>query len=88
MEQMLEKARLEYFFNHSQNRSLRRKMAKELGLMKQGWQNIKDEFPPYNNPVDLGINKFKKAGHSYKEVLEYKLRVRKNPNSTINNKEA
>ena len=77
MEQMLEKARLEYFFNNSQNRRLRRKMAKNLGLMKQGWQNINDEFPPYNRPMDLGIKKFKKTGASSKDVVEYKLRARK-----------
>ena len=77
MEELLEKARLEYFFNHSQNRRLRRKMARELGLMKQGWQAIKDQVPHYNEPMNLGIKKFKKAGHSYKDVLEYKLRARK-----------
>lgn len=87
MEQMLEKARLEYFFNNSQNRRLRRKMAKNLGLMKKGWQNIKDEFPPYNKPMDLGIKKFKrslrkansgkKTGASHKDVVEYKLIARK-----------
>ena len=77
MEQMLEKARLEYFFNNSQNRRLRRKMAKNLGLMKRGWQKIKDEFPPYNKPMDLGIKKFKKTGASHKDVVEYKLRARK-----------
>lgn len=76
MEQMLEKARLEYFFNNSQNRRLRRKMAKNLGLMKQGWQSIKDELPPYNRPMDLGIKKFKKTGASSKDVVEYKLRAR------------
>ena len=77
MEQMLEKARLEYFFNNSQNRRLRRKMAKNLGLMKKGWQKIKDEFQPYNKPMDLGIKKFKKTGASHKDVVEYKLRARK-----------
>ena len=77
MEQMLEKARLEYFFNNSQNRRLRRKMAKNLGLMENGWQNIKDEFPPYNRPMDLGIKKFKKTCASHKDVVEYKLRARK-----------
>ena len=77
MEQMLEKARLEYFFNNSQNRRLRRKMARELGLMKQGWQSIKDQVPPYNEPMNLGIKKFKKTGASHKDVVEYKLRARK-----------
>ena len=80
---MLEKARLEYFFNNSQNRRLRRKMAKNLGLMKQGWQSIKDEFPPYNRPMDLGIKKFKKTGASHKDVVEYKLRARKALSNTI-----
>ena len=88
MEQMLEKARLEYFFNNSQNRRLRRKMAKNLGLMKQGWQNVKDEFPPYNKPMDLGIKKFKKTGASSKDVVEYKLRARKALSKQLNSKEA
>ena len=88
MEQMFEKARLEYFFNYSQNRKLRRKMARDLGLMKQGWQNVKEEFPPYNHQMDLGIKKFKKAGHNYKEVLEYKLRARKALSKQLNSKEA
>ena len=87
MEQMFEKARLEYFFNHSQNRRLRRKMAKNLGLMKQGWQNVKDEFPPYNKPMDLGIKKFKKTGASSKDVVEYKLRARKALSKQLNSKE-
>lgn len=87
MEDIFEKARLEYFFNHSQNRRLRRKMARELGLMKQGWQSIKDKAPPYNEPIDLGIKKFKKAGHSYKDVLEYKLKAREALVNTIKNKE-
>lgn len=87
MEQMFEKARLEYFFNHSQNRKLRRKMAKNLGLMKQGWQNVKDEFPPYNKPMDLGIKKFKKTGASSKDVVEYKLRARKALSKQLNSKE-
>lgn len=65
---------IEYFFKMSQSRRLRRRMAKELKMMKHGWQNIKDEFPPYNQPLDLGINKFKKAGHSAKDVVEYKLK--------------
>lgn len=63
---------MQYFFKMSQNRYLRRKLAKQLGMMKHGWQNVKEEFPPYNKPMDLGINKFKKAGHSYKDVVEYK----------------
>ena len=88
MEQMLEKARLEYFFNNSQNRRLRRKMAKNLGLMKQGWQSVKDEFPPYNKPMDLGIKKFKKTGASSKDVVEYKLKARKALSKQLNSKEA
>ena len=88
MEQMLEKARLEYFFNNSQNRRLRRKMAKNLGLMKKGWQNIKDEFPPYNKPMDLGIKKFKKTGASHEDVVEYKLKARKALSKQLNSKEA
>ena len=88
MEQMLEKARLEYFFNNSQNRRLRRKMAKNFGLMRKGWQKIKDEFPPYNKPMDLGIKKFKKTGASHKDVVEYKLRARKALSKQLNSKEA
>ena len=88
MEQMLEKARLEYFFNNSQNRRLRRKMAKNFGLMRKGWQKIKDEFPPYNKPMDLGIKKFKKTGASHKDVVEYKLRARKALSKQLNRKEA
>lgn len=71
---MPSKNSIQYFFKMSQNRRLRRRMAKELGLMKEGWQNIKEEFPPYNQPIDLGIKKFKKAGHSAKDVVEYKLK--------------
>ena len=88
MEQMLEKARLEYFFNNSQNRRLRRKMAKNLGLMKKGWQSIKDEFSPYNKPMDLGIKKFKKTGPSHEDVVEYKLKAREALVNTIKSKEA
>ena len=88
MEQMLEKARLEYFFNNSQNRRLRRKMAKDLHMMKQGWQSVKEEFPPYNHPIDLGIKKFKKTGASSKDVVEYKLRARKALSKQLNSKEA
>ena len=73
----LEEARRRWFFENSQSRRLRRGMAKKLGLMKHGWQNIKDEFPPYNKPMDVGIKKFKKTGASHKDVVEYKLRARK-----------
>lgn len=85
---MLEKARLEYFFNNSQNRRLRRGMAKKLGMMKMGWKNIKEEFPPYNHPMDMGINKFKKTGASHKDVVDYKLKARKAFADTIKSKEA
>jgi len=63
-------------------------MAKNLGVMKLGWQNVKDQFPPYNQPMDLGIKKFKKAGHSYKDVLEYKMKAREALSNTIKSKEA
>ena len=63
-------------------------MAKNLGLMKQGWQSIKDEFQPYNKPMDLGIKKFKKTGASSKDVVEYKLRARKALSKQLNSKEA
>lgn len=88
MENIMSKARMEYFFNHSQSRRLRRKMAKDLGMMKEGWQNVKDEFPPYNKPMDLGIKKFKKAGHSHKDVVEYKKEARLAFVNTIKSKEA
>ena len=88
MEQMFEKARLEYFFNHSQNRRLRRKMAKDLSMIKQGWQNVKEEFPPYNHPMDLGIKKFKKTGASSKDVVEYKKEARAAFVKQLNSKEA
>lgn len=82
---MFEEARNKYFFLNSQNRKLRRKMAKKLGLMKQGWQNIKDDFPPYNKPKDLGINEFKKVVNTNKSlsssqrnkaVLQYKSKAK------------
>lgn len=85
---ILEQARSEYFFNNSQNRQLRRRMAKNLGLMKQGWQNIKDEFPPYNKPMDLGIKRFKRTGASNKDVLHYKEEAHSAFVNTNNNKEA
>lgn len=85
---MLEKSRLEYFFNNSQNRKLRRGMAKRMGAMKLGWQNVKSEFPPYNHPMNLGINKFKKTGANHKDVLDYKLKARKAFVETIKSKEA
>ena len=88
MEDLFGKARLEYFFNHSQNRRLRRKMAKDLGFMKEGWQAVKDQFPPYNKPMYLGIKKFKKTGASHKDVVEYKLKAREAISNTILSKEA
>lgn len=88
LNELLEKERLKYLFNHSLSRRLRRKMAKELGYMKLGWQNIKDEVPPYNYPMDLGINKFKKTGANHKDVLDYKLKARKAFVETIKSKEA
>lgn len=88
MEELFGKARIEYFFNHSQNRRLRRKMARDLKMMKLGWQNVKEEFPPYNKPMDLGIKKFKKTGASYKDVVEYKMKARTALSNTIKSKEA
>ena len=88
MEQLFEKQRLEYFYNHSQSRRLRRKMAKELGFMKLGWQNVKDQFPAYNKPLDLGINKYKKTGQPHKNVVEYKMRARTALNDKLKSKEA
>lgn len=85
MDNLLDEARLEYFYRNSQSRFLRRRMAKKLGAMKQGWQNVKDEFPPYNKPNDLGINKFKKTintnksitpSQKRKAVINYKSKVR------------
>ena len=59
MEDLFEKARLEYFFKMSLNRFRRRKMARELKMMRTGWGKIKDNFPPYNLPIDMGIHKYK-----------------------------
>lgn len=88
---IVEEARLEYFFRNSQNRRLRRRMAKRLGMMKNGWQNIKEEFPPYNQPKNLGINKFKRSlketslnsSDKHKAVLQYKAKARKAVNNII-----
>lgn len=88
MEDLFSKARMEYFFNNSQNRKLRRRMAKNIGAMKEGWQNVKDQFPPYNHPLDLGINKFKKTGASHKDVVEYKLKARQALSNKLKSKEA
>ena len=50
----MEDARLEYFFLHSLSRRLRKKMARELKVDFH-------ELPPYNKPMDFGINKFKRS---------------------------
>lgn len=79
----LEKARNEYFFKMSQSRYLRRKMAKAMGVLGR-WQEVKDQFPPYNKPYVLGVNKFKKAlakqelsaSDKHKAVLQYKEKAR------------
>lgn len=92
----LQEAREDWFKKMSQNRQLRRKMAKKLGFMKQGWQNIKHDFPPINRPLDLGINEFKSVlkemelttSDKRKAVVQYKLKAREALVNTINNKEA
>jgi len=92
----LEEARRRYFFENSQSRKLRRRMAKRFGQMKLGWQNIKEDFPPYNKPTDLGINKFKKTvkqtnlstSGKNKAVLQYKVKAREALVNTIKTKEA
>ena len=92
----LEEARRRWFFENSQSRKLRRRMAKKLGLMKHGWQNIKDEFPPYNKPQNLGIKGFKRTledtalstSDKNKAVLQYKLKAREALVNTIKSKEA
>ena len=92
----LEEARRRYFFENSQNRKLRRRMAKKLGYMKQGWQTIKDEFPPLNRPQDLGVKEFKRVlkekplstSVKNKAVLQYKLKAREALVNTIKSKEA
>lgn len=84
-----------FFFRMSQSRALRRKMAKQLGYMKYGWQNIKEDFPPYNKPQDLGINRFKRTlketslstSDKYKAVVQYKLKARAAFMEALNNKE-
>lgn len=76
----LEKAREKYFFEHSQSRRLRRKMAKELRIPFD-----KDVFPPYNKPMNLGINEFKRqlkntalnSSDKHKAVVQYKMKAYK-----------
>ena len=92
----VEQACREWFFRISQSRKLRRRGAKSLRLMKLGWQNIKDDFPPYNKPMDLGIKEFKRTlketslstSDKNKAVLQYKLKAREALVNNINNKEA
>lgn len=75
---LLEKAREKYFFEHSLSRRLRRKMAKELRIPFD-----KDTFPPYNKPMNLGINEFKKklkntalnSSDRNKAVVQYKMKA-------------
>ena len=92
----LSEAREDWFKKMSQNRRLRRLMAKKLGYMKQGWQNVKDEFPPINRPQDLGVSEFKRVlkekplstSVKNKAVLQYKLKAREALVNTIKSKEA
>jgi len=92
----LEEARRRYFFENSQSRRLRRRMAKNLGFMKQGWQNIKEDFPPYNKPKDLGIKNFKRTlektslstSDKNKAVVQYKMKAHEALVNTIKTKEA
>lgn len=92
----LEESREAWFKKMSQNRRLRRLMARKLGYMKQGWQNVKDEFPPINKPQDLGVNEFKRVlkekkistSVKNKAVLQYKLKAREALVNTIKSKEA
>lgn len=92
----LQEAREDWFKKMSQNRRLRRLMAKKLGFMKQGWQNVKDEFPPINRPQDLGVKEFKRVlkekplstSVKNKAVLQYKVKAREALVNTIKSKEA
>lgn len=76
----LEEAREQWYRKMSKNRRSRREMARKLGLMKKGWQNIKDDFKPINKPFDLGISEFKRVlstsslstSDKNKSVLQYK----------------
>lgn len=56
---IFEEVRVEYFFKMSQSRRLRRQMAKQLKVLKF-WKSMKEEFPPYNEPHNLGIRKLKR----------------------------
>lgn len=70
----------EYFLKMSQNRMLRRTMAKQLGMR---WQDNKEKFVPYRLPIDLGIKEFKKrlkeselsTSQKNKAVLKYKVKA-------------
>lgn len=42
------------------NRRARRFAAKWNGDMKEGWQNIKDQYRPISAPLNLGIKRFKR----------------------------
>lgn len=92
----VQEAREDWFKKMSQNRRLRRLMAKKLGYMKQGWQNVKEEFPPINRPLDLGVKEFKRVlkekplstSVKNKAVLQYKVKAREALVNTINPKEA
>ena len=92
----LEESREAWFKKMSQNRRLRRLMARKLGYMKHGWQNVKEEFPPINRPQDLGVNEFKRVlkekkistSVKNKAVLQYKLKAREALVNTIKSKEA
>lgn len=71
-------------------------MAKRFGQMKFGWQNIKEDFPPYNKPKDLGIKKFKRTlqqtslstSDKNKAVVQYKMKAHEALVNTIKTKEA
>lgn len=94
--QSQEEARKEWFFNNSKNRFLRRRMAKKLGYMKDGWQEVAYNFPPINQPRDLGIKEFKRVlkekgvstSDKNKAVLQYKAKAYEALVKNINPKEA
>lgn len=88
--------REEWFFKNSQNRAKRRKMAKLLGYMKDGWQEVSYNFPPVNTPKDLGIQEFKRVlaekgvstSDKNKAVLKYKMKAYEALVNSIKPKEA
>ena len=88
----LEEARRKWFEKMSQRRASRRLMAKKLGFMKNGWQNVKEQFPPVNRPIDLGISEFKRVlketplstSDKNKAVLQYKEKAYSAINNIIN----